>query len=98
MEVFLQLFIKECKLLAEKGIAWLQNVAEVVSKVFVICCSVASAARPLLQNMMKFNGYYGCGCCYHPGVSVNGKIRYLMTEEVMKERKAQDSSAHVRGS
>lgn len=34
---------------------------------FIIAAPVDTVARAPLQNMKQFNGYYGCGLCYHPG-------------------------------
>ncbi|XP_064461624.1 uncharacterized protein LOC135371566 [Ornithodoros turicata] len=91
MEVFLKKFVKQCSRLADKGFKWIKNGVQVVSKAFVVCCSVDSAARPLLQNMIKFNGFFGCSWCLHPGVTVKGDVRYTVTSQVHEERKASSS-------
>ncbi|XP_064468542.1 uncharacterized protein LOC135379646 [Ornithodoros turicata] len=86
MEVYLKSFVEQCKALAKRGFKWVQNGTEVVSKAFAICCSVDSAARLLLQNTIKFNGFYGCPWCLHPGVTVNGEVRYPVRRNVYQER------------
>ncbi|CAN8029864.1 unnamed protein product, partial [Ixodes persulcatus] len=42
--------------------------------------SVADApARASMQNVLQYNGYYGCGWCLHPGLCVEGSVKYPMT-------------------
>lgn len=43
---------------------------EIYSKIYTILCSCDSVARCKLQNIIQFNGYYGCSWCEHKGVSV----------------------------
>ncbi|KAH7939196.1 hypothetical protein HPB52_008333 [Rhipicephalus sanguineus] len=38
-----------------------------------------SPARAAMQHMVQFNGYYGCSWCYHPGVNVDGTVKYCLT-------------------
>ncbi|KAH6920885.1 hypothetical protein HPB50_028127 [Hyalomma asiaticum] len=49
------------------------------SPVFCICCCADSPARAAMQHMVQFNGYYGCSWCYHPGVNVDGTVKYCLT-------------------
>ncbi|XP_064469841.1 uncharacterized protein LOC135384573 [Ornithodoros turicata] len=89
MEIYLKSFVQQCKRLADKGFRWMKDGVQVVSRAFVICCTVDSAARPLLQNMIKFNGFYGCSWCLHPGCTVNGEVRYTVATQVYEERTAE---------
>lgn len=81
MDVFLIPFIKEALELENEGFEWKdQNGVEQNSKVAVLNCCVDSVAKPLIQGVKQFNGYYGCGYCLHPGVSIDetNQIRYVM--------------------
>ena len=33
----------------------------------VICCTVDLPARAMVQNVVQFNGFYGCSLCEQPG-------------------------------
>ncbi|CAN7988266.1 unnamed protein product [Ixodes hexagonus] len=48
-----------------------------VSAVYCLCCSADSPARALMQNMVQYNGYFGCSWCLHPRKTVEA-IRELM--------------------
>ncbi|XP_011875886.1 PREDICTED: uncharacterized protein LOC105566468 [Vollenhovia emeryi] len=52
----------------------------IVVKFCPLAFSVDSVCRPILQNRLQFNGYYGCSWCYHIGVYVKdvSGIRYPM--------------------
>ncbi|XP_076686458.1 uncharacterized protein LOC143378519 [Andrena cerasifolii] len=45
-----------------------------------IAACVDSVARPLLQNRLQFNGYYGCSWCYIYGKYMWGSVRYPLSE------------------
>ena len=76
MEIFLQKFTIEANKLAEEGIFWKNGETDIHSKLFGLCCCADAPARAAMQNTMKFNGYYGCGLCYHPGKIVDRVIKY----------------------
>ncbi|CAG5072750.1 Protein of unknown function, partial [Cotesia congregata] len=42
---------------------------------------VDSVARPILQNRLQFNGFYGCSWCYHHGIYDSRSMRYPLTSE-----------------
>ncbi|CAN7940957.1 unnamed protein product, partial [Ixodes pacificus] len=45
--------------------------------------SVADApARASMQNVVQFNGYHGCAWCLHPGVFIQGSIKYPVSVAV----------------
>lgn len=44
----------------------------VLIKVHTLLASVDSMARPMVQNMMQFNGEYGCSFCLNPGETIAG--------------------------
>ncbi|CAN8007110.1 unnamed protein product [Ixodes pacificus] len=59
-----------------------------------------------MQNMMQYNGYFGCGWCLHPGTSVEGTVKYPVSAASVPDRKKEgtesdmaeafETSAHVR--
>ena len=69
--VYLLEAVKELKKL-EKGISYIDSKTEEInsSKFFTIICTADSVARCMAQNMSQFNGEFGCGHCFHPGIVV----------------------------
>ncbi|XP_040062791.1 uncharacterized protein LOC115319652 isoform X2 [Ixodes scapularis] len=96
MELYMKSFVQQCKVLCDQGFVWKRNGTEVLSKAFAVCCSVDSVARPLLQNMMQFNSYFGCGWCLHPGSLVNRSIRYTVSAEVADDRQSKSAIRDMR--
>lgn len=71
MHLFVKPIIEELSVLHEKGIS--RNVVgepEVHIKVHTIVSPVDSVARSILQEIVQFNGHYGCSFCLHEGVQV----------------------------
>ncbi|KAL1479656.1 hypothetical protein MTO96_051678 [Rhipicephalus appendiculatus] len=73
MPMLLQAFVQQLEKLNASGITWTLSGAQVCSKVFCICCCADAPARAAMQQMVQFNGYFGCSWCYHPGTNVEGK-------------------------
>ncbi|MGH0167634.1 UNVERIFIED_CONTAM: hypothetical protein FKN15_053066 [Acipenser sinensis] len=73
MNVYLEPFVEECRSLWSDGVQWVDPVSgnDRLSKIYTTCAVCDSVARPLMQNMMQFNGYQGCGFCKNPGVTVS---------------------------
>ncbi|XP_046407911.1 uncharacterized protein LOC124172516 [Ischnura elegans] len=70
LQMFLKPLVDEMKALGENGIIWRKPDGTIVeSRVFLICCCADSVARPKIQNMLQFNGSYGCSYCLHPNIS-----------------------------
>ncbi|KAJ8049229.1 hypothetical protein HOLleu_01873 [Holothuria leucospilota] len=70
METFFKPFVGECNKLSQDGFLWTHGIIEprsVLSKVYPIICCADAQARCMLQNMVQFNGYFGCGFCKHKG-------------------------------
>ncbi len=44
-------------------------------KPFVICFTADLPARAAVQNVVQFNGFYGCSFCEQPGVTVHTSLR-----------------------
>ncbi|XP_036151203.1 uncharacterized protein LOC118648847 [Monomorium pharaonis] len=82
-QLFFSTFIDEAKLLYENGIEVtnLKN-ESIIVKFCPLAYCVDSVCRPILQNRMQFNGYYGCSWCYHPGCYVKevSGIRYPLRD------------------
>ena len=76
MEMFLSKFVDQTKALAEEGVFWKQGEDIVHITFFAICCCVDAPARAAMQNHIRFNGYYGCSLCYHPGKLVDRTVKY----------------------
>nr|XP_021326613.1 uncharacterized protein LOC110438464 [Danio rerio] len=93
MQVYLKPFTEQAKSLSSKGVSWRKNGVQINSKIVGICCCVDSKARPAMQNMTQFNGYYGCGFCLHPGVLVERHVKYTVSASGYDDR---DSKSIIR--
>nr|XP_054769803.1 uncharacterized protein LOC129277674 [Lytechinus pictus] len=76
MEIFLEKFTQEANKLSEEGVFWKEGNVLRHSRLFGICCCADAPARSSMQNRMRFNGYYGCGLCYHPGKAIDRVVKY----------------------
>ncbi|XP_011883777.1 PREDICTED: uncharacterized protein LOC105570935 [Vollenhovia emeryi] len=85
MLAFLSPFLKELNQLYKSGFSWkAPNGEKIHSKLMVFNCIVDSVAKPLVQCIKQFNGYWGCGYCYHPGCVLdegNNQAKYVMTND-----------------
>ncbi|XP_071855030.1 uncharacterized protein [Apostichopus japonicus] len=107
MNIFLEKFVREARILADDGVEW-ENEGEIIrSKFYGICCCADAPARAALQNRLQFNGYMGCGLCYHPGRAVERVVKYPVDvcdhaercdDEVLEDMvKALDEGRIIRG-
>ncbi|KAK6478319.1 hypothetical protein HHUSO_G20613, partial [Huso huso] len=73
MTVFLQPFVDECKNLSTEGMSWTDQSTgkKIFSNVLTTAAICDSVARPMLQNMVQYNGLYGCGFCQDSGKVVS---------------------------
>ncbi|XP_077547661.1 uncharacterized protein LOC144159876 [Haemaphysalis longicornis] len=108
MMLLLQAFVTQLEVLNERGITWESADGTVHSKVFCVCCCADAPAKAAMQQMMQYNGYYGCSWCYHPGTKVDGVVKYCVStpfadrtdEEAISDMRSlcqDDSLASVRG-
>lgn len=69
MKIFLKAFAEELHDLANTGVECSSYTSEEVvnRKVHAIVCPVDTIARPTVQNMVQFNGKYGCPYCLQKG-------------------------------
>lgn len=79
MHIFLRPFVQQAVTLEEEGVQWKRSSTgeEVTSKVVTLCCCLDTVAKPAVQCLKQFNGYYGCSYCLHPGDLINNsQVRY----------------------
>lgn len=86
MNVYMESFVRQANTLSTKGFHIRVEDKNVHFLVKPLACTVDSVARPLLQNRIQFNGYYGCSWCYCRGEHVHGCTRFLMTEDEPSDR------------
>lgn len=87
MDMFLKSFVDDAKHLATIGVTWKHVDGTLINSKFVAtCCCVDSVARPAMQKLMQFNGYYSCGWCYHPGENVGNVVKYPVGPECYPDR------------
>ncbi|KAK8771075.1 hypothetical protein V5799_025682 [Amblyomma americanum] len=78
MTLLLQAFVRQLETMNVSGIVWTSADKQVCYKVFCICCCADAPARAAMQEMIQFNGYFGCSWCYHPGTNVEGTVKYCL--------------------
>ncbi|KAL7289975.1 hypothetical protein TKK_0015708 [Trichogramma kaykai] len=78
MNLYMTIFKEECEKLLSTGIEIIDYETGVkYTKKFVpFCCCVDTVARPIIQNRLQFNGFYGCSWCNHAGKYVEKTMRY----------------------
>jgi mRNA-degrading endonuclease RelE of RelBE toxin-antitoxin system len=87
MSLFLAPFVKEMKELYDTGFEWCPKPdIKIVSRVVLLQCVLDSVAKPKVQNINQFNGYWSCGYCLHPGVVLDyvpsNQSKFLMNNDV----------------
>lgn len=85
MPLLLSAFVKEAKVLYNDGLDWKAPSGELINSKIVLFAGVLdSKAKPIVQNIKQFNGYFGCGYCYHPGVVLEEgtHAKYPMNDDV----------------
>ncbi|KAG0436782.1 hypothetical protein HPB47_017759 [Ixodes persulcatus] len=85
------------------GLPWTQ-LEKLMKFVYYLNRSADSPTRAIMQNMMQYNGYFGCGWCLRPG---EGTVKYPVAAASVPDRtqegtesdmtEAFETSAHVRG-
>ena len=84
MNLFIDEFWKQGGRLHFEGIEFKSKNSERITTlhftpIFVVADSIA---KPILQNRLQFNGYYGCSYCYHGGLHVKDKgMKYPFLKE-----------------
>ena len=89
MNLFINEFVKQAIRLNSEGmkVNFVLENREVIlhfTPIFVVADSVA---RPVLQNRLQYNGYYGCSYCYHKGFYIHKKgMKYPFLAEEPETR------------
>lgn len=96
MNLFLSKFVQEANKLAVDGVNWMDEGLATNSKLYGVCCNVDAPAKALMQNVMQFNGYMGCGLCYHPGKAVDRVIKYPVNVCEYEDREDEDMLSDMR--
>ena len=85
MNVFLKPFVSYMNRLPEVGVPCIVENVERQIKIYTKCCVVDAVARPLMQGLSQFTGYFGCSWCLHLGTYVKsgkkGCVKYTLQEE-----------------
>ncbi|KAH6926135.1 hypothetical protein HPB50_015134 [Hyalomma asiaticum] len=71
MQLFLQKFVEEVN--STDALQWAHKGSIHESKPYVLCVSVDAPARAAVQNMVTFNGYFGCTWCLIRGEHREGE-------------------------
>jgi hypothetical protein len=95
---FLQPFLDEVQFLYQHGMILSEDSPNngVKQRVYVSAtlCICDAPARSMLQNFTQFNGHYGCGFCYHPGLRVqkgSGSVQVYPMTEIFEKRTHDDA-------
>lgn len=81
MSLYLAPFVKEMEDLYNEGFVWEPSPGELIrTKAILLLGVFDSVAKPKVQSHHQFNGYSGCGYCYHPGVPSN-HAKFLMNRD-----------------
>lgn len=109
MNLYFEKFQQYSDYLFHQGIDILDSCKKVITiKFCFLACSVDSVCRPLVQNRLQYNGFFGCSWCYHHGMHVKKLgVRYpieetnylLRTHESHNRdvKAAKESGKHVNG-
>ncbi|KAG5862658.1 hypothetical protein JTB14_017772 [Gonioctena quinquepunctata] len=86
MNIFMSKFVEVATDIATEGVTWVCNEVVQTSRFLPLLCCVDSVAKPMLQNMTQFNGFYGCPYCYHSGKVINRQVKYPVAENCNQKR------------
>ena len=83
MNLYLSKFVERIHLLHTEGVIIKTNGKKILFKFCILGCAVDSKCRPVTQNRIQFNGYYGCSWCYQLGLYLSScrGIRYVIGQE-----------------
>lgn len=81
MNLYMNVFIEQICDLMTKGIVINVNGKKYNFVLQPLCASVDSVARPIMQNRVQFNGYFGCSWCYQYGEYAYGSMKYPFMDD-----------------
>jgi len=91
-KIFLQPFVEEANILANRGFDWIHDGKTVNSKMIPLCAIVDSVARWQMLNMSSFNAHYGCTfCCIKTERTLKGQ-RFAIPTGTISKRTAESTS------
>ncbi|KAG0426246.1 hypothetical protein HPB47_026633 [Ixodes persulcatus] len=82
MSAFMEKFVDEVNNMTP--VTWMHGDHRHTSKAFVLCCSVDAPARAAVQNMVLFNGFFGCPWCLMKGEHEEGCVRYVLMKHLLQ--------------
>lgn len=88
INLFIDAFWKEASHLYYEGMKIkFENVNdEILLHLKPISVVADSSARPVLQNRIKYSGYFSCSYCYHEGKYINRAVKYPFLENESEMR------------
>ncbi|CAD6223668.1 GSCOCG00013005001-RA-CDS, partial [Cotesia congregata] len=85
--LYLKFFLNQITNLMKNGIEIVTEAGKTITyNCTIFSFPVDSVARPILQNRLQFNGFYGCSWCYHHGIYDSRSMRYPLTSENVQDR------------
>ncbi|CAD6208585.1 GSCOCG00010571001-RA-CDS, partial [Cotesia congregata] len=82
MNLYLDTFISQVKELTKTGLQVLAENGRIITYyVKIFSFPVDSVARPVLQNRLQFNGFFGCSWCYQRGKTSSKSLKYSLSSE-----------------
>ncbi|CAG5093415.1 Protein of unknown function [Cotesia congregata] len=87
MNLYLKSFITQIQKLTVTGLKVLVENGRVITYfVKIFSFPVDSVARPVLQNRLQFNGFYGCSWCYQRGQTSSRSMKYPLSSDTPRLR------------
>lgn len=83
MNLFMGTFVNQLQTLNDAKLSFRCSESnEIIVLNFALACvCVDSVARPIVQNRLRFSGFFGSSYCYNKGQSIAGSMRYLTKEK-----------------
>ncbi|KAL7297544.1 hypothetical protein TKK_0009904 [Trichogramma kaykai] len=97
MNFYLSELKVQCDRINENGIQIVDNINGEITNWRMICpfsANVDTVARPIMQNRIQFNGYYGCSWCYHPGL-YTVTMRYPLLDQRVPDPVLRSHTSHL---
>ncbi|EEC11279.1 hypothetical protein IscW_ISCW009683 [Ixodes scapularis] len=86
MTLFLGKFVEGVTTM--EPVLWQHEGTRHSSRAYVLCCCVDAPARSSVQNIVLFNGYYGCPWCLIKGDYIDGSLRFLSFDDAPERTSA----------
>lgn len=96
IDSYLRPLIEELKILQADGVQWKDAHGNILTtKCTLTMCICDSVARPMVQNVIQFNGLYGCSYCKHKGEMIkkgSGHVRVYPADSGLHPPRTKDES------